>query len=332
MEPGDEGGRSGLAFVATGALILLAGQAQAAGTPVGTVIQNEAQVEYDAGGTRVSVGSNFADITVIERIEVTLVAQTSQVLVSPGEADRGLLFTITNLGNGPETFTLSADSNLPGDNFDPLPSVPPIYFDSDGSGDLTPGDVAYSPGSNDPTLAADESVSMLLVNSIPGGVVDGNIGLSELTVSSATGSGAPGDLLTGQGEGGLDALIGLSGGTASVSAEYLVADVRLDIVKSVAVSDPFGGAQPVPGATLAYTITVEAITAGVAGNTVLNDAIPANTSYLPASITLNGSPLTDAADGDVGEFDAGANAVVVRLGDLTIADGLQTVVFEVTID
>ena len=71
---------------------------------------------------------------------------------------------------------------------------------------------------------------------------------------------------------------------------------------------------------------------GVAGNTVFADAIPENTSFVPSSLTLNGAGLTDAADGDVGEYEGGSNSLVVRLGDLTIADGVQTIVFEVTID
>jgi hypothetical protein len=54
---------------------------------------------------------------------------------------------------------------------------------------------------------------------------------------------------------------------------------------------------------------------------------------VPGSITLNAGALTDAIDADAGELDtSGAPTVVVRLGDLTQADGIQTVVFEVTID
>ena len=98
------------------------------------------------------------------------------------------------------------------------------------------------------------------------------------------------------------------------------------------MSDPFGGVEPVPGANLAYTVPVEATSAGTAGNTVFTDPIPAFTTYVPGTITLNGASLTDAADGDAGEYNAGSNSVVVRLGDLTIASGLQTIVFEVTID
>jgi hypothetical protein len=43
--------------------------------------------------------------------------------------------------------------------------------------------------------------------------------------------------------------------------------------------------------------------------------------------------MSDATDTDDGELDTtGAPTVVVRLGDLTQADGQQTVTFSVTID
>ena len=66
---------------------------------------------------------------------------------------------------------------------------------------------------------------------------------------------------------------------------------------------------------------------------MLSDPIPAGTTYVPNSITLNAAALSDAIDADAGELDTSVTAtVVVRLGDLTQADGVQTVEFQVTID
>ena len=54
---------------------------------------------------------------------------------------------------------------------------------------------------------------------------------------------------------------------------------------------------------------------------------------MPGSITLNAVAISDATDADAGEFDiTGVPTVVVRLGDLTQGDGLQTIIFDVTID
>ena len=182
-------------------------------------------------------------------------------------------------------------------------------------------------------LAADAAVDMLLVNDIPAGVTNGQIGRSELTATAATGSGAPGDPFPNQGDGGVDAVLGVSGGTAASAGEYVVADVQLNIVKSVLVSDPFGGTEPVPGAVLTYTVTIEVTNSGTAANSVFADPIPSNTTYVASSITLNGGGLTDVAADDVGEIDtSGVPTVVVRLGDLTQASGVQTVSFDVLID
>ncbi len=303
------------------------------GTAAGTVIDNTALVEFDLGGTRISLNSNTVTVLVDERIDVLVTLLSPQTQVNAGAADRSLLFSVANTGNGTEAVRFSIDSVLGGDDFDPTPAVPAIYFDTDASGDFSPGDVAYSPGGNEPLLAADESINVLLVNNIPGGVVDGNVGRSELTATALSGAGAPGDVLANQGDGGVDAVIGTSGGAAAIIGEYVVGDVALSIVKSVVVVDPFGGSEAVPGATLSYTITVEVSNNGTAVNSVLTDPVPTNTSFVTSSISLNGGGLTDATDADSGELDvSGVPTVVVRLGDLTQADGVQTVSFQVTID
>jgi uncharacterized repeat protein (TIGR01451 family) len=320
-------------LVAFGGMLFAAPPSLAAGTAAGTVIDNTAQVSFDIGGTTLSLNSNTVSITVDERIDVVVTLQSPQILVAAGDANRSLLFRVTNNGNGGEGFALAIDSSLSGDDFDPVPAVPSIYFDTDASGDFNVGDVAYTPGSNDPQLLADGFVDILLVNDIPLAVNNGEIGLSQLTATSQTGNGAPGDVFAGQGEGGGDAVIGTSGGQASESGEYLVSDVAVSIVKSVIVADPFGGTQPVPGATLTYTVAVQVTNTGTASNSTVNDPIPVNTSYVPNSINLNAAPMTDAIDGDAGELDlTGAPTVVVRLGDLTQASGIQTVTFQVTID
>lgn len=304
-----------------------------AGTPAGTVISNTAQVDYEIAGTPITVSSNVSSVTVQERIDVVVVLQSPQILVAANDTDRALLFTVSNTGNGSETFQLAINSVLGGDDFDPTPSATPIYFDTDASGDFTVGDTAYVLGTNDPVLAADASVDVLLLNDIPGTVVNGEIGRSELTADSVTGTGVPGDVFAGQGDAGTDAVLGTTGGAGTDTGEYLVADVQINILKSVAIQDPFGGTEPIPGAMLIYTVTVEVTNGGTATNSVFNDPIPADTTYVPGSITLNAAGLTDAIDADAGELDtSGAATVVVRLGDLTQADGVQTVVFEVTID
>ncbi len=316
------------------ALALLAsGPAFAVGTPVGTSIDNQATVSFELAGTPVTLQSNTTTITVAERLDVVVTRQSAQVLVAPNDTGRAILFTVTNTGNGNEAFALAMDSVLGGDDFDPVPAVPAIYFDTDASGDFNVGDVAYNPGVNDPVLAADASVDVFIVNDIPGTVVNGNIGLSQLTASAVTGTGAPGTEYNGQGDGGTDAVVGNTGAEDTDVGEYLVSDVLVSVIKSQLITDPFGGSQPIPGATITYTITVEVTSTGTATASAVTDPIPTYTTFVPGSITLNALGLSDVIDADAGELDTGgAPTVVVRLGDLTQADGVQTVVFQVTID
>ena len=315
------------------AMLALSNTAVAAGTAAGTVIQNTANVAFDLGGTPLSLDSNTTTITVAERLDVDVTLQSPQLLVAANDANRALLFTVTNTGNGSETFQLAIDSGLAGDDFDPVPAVPAIYFDTDASGDFSVGDIAYAPGANDPVLAADASVDIFLVNDIPGTVINGQIGFTQLTASAATGTGAPGTEFAGQGDGGVDAIVGTSGAEDADVGEYLVSDVQINVIKSQVVTDPFGGNQPIPGATITYTVTVEVASIGTATASVLSDPIPTYTTFVPNSITLNAAALSDAIDADAGELNSsGAATVVVRLGDLTQADGIQTVVFQVTID
>ena len=305
----------------------------AAGTPVGTLVENTATVDYTLAGADYSVVSNTTTFFVAERIDVDVTLASGQVTVPAAATGQALLFTVTNTGNGSESFSLVVDSLLAGDDFDPEPAIPSIYFDSDSSGDFNIGDVAYSAGSNDPVLAADESIDILVVNNIPANVLNGQLGRSQLRATSLTGSGNPGDVYAGLGDGNTDAVIGTTGGTDSDVGEYVVQDVVISIRKSQLVTDPSGGNEPVTGATLTYTLIVEVTSAGTATGSAVRDVIPTFSTYVPNSITLNGAAISDATDLDDGEYDiTGAPAIAVRLGDLTQADGVQTVVFQVTID
>jgi uncharacterized repeat protein (TIGR01451 family) len=307
--------------------------AYALGTAAGTSIANTATVNFSVGGTPATATSNTSTLAVAEIVNVTMALQSATNSVAAGATGETLVFLVTNTGNAPETFTLAGNSVLVGDDFDPVPASPFLYFDTDASGDLSPADTPYVQGSNDPALAADASVRVIVVNDIPAGLADGNRGRSELAATAATGTGVPGTLFAGQGAGGVDAVIGTSGGRAAVFGEYLVGEIQISAVKSQTVADPFGGSRPVPGATITYQIVVTATGSGTALGAAFTDPIPASTSYVAGSLALNGAALTDAADADAGRFAATpAPAVNVVLGDLTAAAGAQTVVFRVTID
>ncbi|HEY7642507.1 MAG TPA: hypothetical protein VH814_22430 [Steroidobacteraceae bacterium] len=307
---------------------------QAAGTAAGTNIQNTAQVSYTVGSSTVTTSSNTSSVTVAEILDAVLTIAAPTVTVAPGATGEELVFTLTNTGNGTETFNLTAlSAGVVGDDFDPTLATPAIYFDTDNSGDFSGGDVAFNPGVNNPVLAANASVRLIVVNNIPAGVLNGNRGRSQLTAAAATGTGAPGTPFVGAGDGGVDAVAGTTGGDAQLFGEYLVADVQLTAVKSQTVVDQFGGARPLPGARINYQVVVTASGSGNANAAAFSDLVPTNTTYVAGSLRLNGAALSDGADADAGTFvSAPAPQVRVTLGNLTGGSGPQTIEFAVTIN
>jgi hypothetical protein len=184
-----------------GAFALLAAwanKAQAVGVAAGTNIDSTAHATYQVGAVNATATSNTASVKVAEILDVVVTLQTPSVPVLAGATQRAMLFRVTNTGNGAETFQLEMTSVLGGDDFDPAAAAPSIYFDTDASGDLSPGDAPYTAGGNDPVLDADAFVTVLVVNDIPAGVTDGNRGFSRLAATSRTGTGAPGTAFAGR--------------------------------------------------------------------------------------------------------------------------------------
>jgi uncharacterized repeat protein (TIGR01451 family) len=302
-------------------------------TPACTDIVNRATATYTIGAEEFIKDSNATSTLVAQLLDVSVVWQdAASITVSPGDSERVLTFLLTNTGNAADSYLLEGLSALPDDDFDPL--LGDIYLDSNGSGAYEPGDDAlYVPGVNDPVLDAGESLVVFLLNDIPAGLDDGNEGDSRLTAKSNIGSGDPGTVIPGATGCGADAVIGTSGGSAGDIGTYIVSNVIVDVVKSAAVSDQFGGTQPIPGATITYTITVSFSGSGAAEGVVITDIIPENTTYTAGTLTLNGSSLSDPLDGDTGDVGGTTPGVVkVILGDMPAGSADQTIVFSVVIN
>lgn len=313
---------------ALAALFVVGAPVQAAGTRAGTAIDNTATATYDTGAGTISIDSNIDSITVDELINAVVDwSDSADVVTTPGATDQVLSFQITNSGNGIETFALSTVSTISGDDYDP--SVTQIIID-DGDGIYEPGiDRVYSPGTNDPVLDPDQSLTIFVLSTTPGSTADGNRGGVRLVASSTTGTGAPGTSFPGAGEGGGNAVLGTSGGDDQDDGFYQVSSASVAIAKSSSIADAFGGTGAVPGSTITYTLVATTLGSGSLPNLVVSDAVPAGTTYVAGSLTLGGSALTDASDADAGEFSS--NSVRVALG--TVAGGqTRTITFRVTIN
>ena len=317
-------------LVVASASIMFAEPARATGTAAGTTISNTATATYtDGGGNPINVPSNKVDIRVDEILNVTVAsANPGDVATLPGSTNQVLSFTVTNTGNGTEAFRLSPVNAIGGDNFDP--NTTSLVLDTNGNGVYDAGvDTVYNAGSNDPVLAPDTSVKVFLLSTIPAAAADGERGQTDLIASAVKGTGAPGTVFAGQGQGGGDAVVGATTASGRDKGFYVVNSATVTFVKSASVLDPFGGSKAVPGSIITYTLVATVSGSGSLANLAAGDPIPANTTYVPGSITAQAAALTDATDADAGEF--AANRVTVRFG--TVPGGqTRTVTFKVKIN
>ncbi len=309
---------------------LCAGPALAAGTPAGTNITNVATATYELpGGGEASVDSNSVTLKVDELLDVSVAwGDPADVAATAGATAQILKFTVTNGGNGAESFTLGTIANGGGDDFDP--AVTSIVLDTNGNGAYDAGvDTVYSSGSNDPQLDPDQSVAVFVVSTIPAAAGDGHRGRVDLTAVAKTGSGAPGTSFAGLGQGGGNAVVGATGADAEDDGYYRVAKATVAFVKSATVADAFGGTAAAPGSIITYSLAATVSGSGSLANLRVADPVPAGTTYQPGSLTLEGGALTDAADADAGSFTG--TAVNVALG--TVAAGsTKTITVQVKID
>ena len=263
------------------AFLLLGPQLSAQGTPAGSHIRNWATLAYTSSGFGYVVPSDTVDLIVAQVAAVGLQAPQSSG-ASPGTA---VVFahTLTNLGNGLDSFSVAATS---------VPAWPlTLYRDVNSNGVLDGGDIALS----GPVAVASGSTAALLVQiAIP---ASGSAGVTDTITITATSrfdgavSGSVRDLL-------------------SVSSAPIAFGVTKQVDRTAAAA----------GDTLTYTLDYVASGTDSASAVQIADTIPAGASYMAGTIRFNGVPQTDAADGDAGRLVAVGNGVVaVSLG--TVAAG-----------
>ncbi|MEA2076861.1 MAG: DUF11 domain-containing protein [Candidatus Marinimicrobia bacterium] len=271
--------------------------AYAAGTPAGTVITNQATGEYkDANGNAMaSVTSNEVTTTVTQVAGVDVSpASSSSNMASGGTASFPL--TVTNTGNGSDTFDLTqVDVETGGGN-----NTVEIYYDADGDGVVDGGETTVSATS---ALAADAEYDIIvLVTNVSG--ADGSYTTVTLTATSQfNGSVSDNSTLT-----------------ATVSASDLVVTMTVD------------NASPQPGDIVTYTITGQNNGSASADDVLFSAPIPTNTTYVPGSLRITTASRTDADDADSSDYNVTTSgAVTLNYGDIA-ASASGYVTFQVQID
>ena len=307
---------------------LWAAPAMAGGVPAGTLIENTAQATYDIGGGTETIDSNTVELRVDELLDVAVTSLNSGPIASDGD-DVVLTYSVTNTGNGPEAYDLTVNPAVGGNDFDP--TINGIAVDTNGNGVYDDGiDEILTGPEQTAELAADEVLTVFVLLSIPSGVVDGNEADVDLLAEAVTGTGVPGTVFAGAGVDGSDAVAGPNGADDNAIGSITIGITTVDLVKSAVVVDPFGGTTIVPGSIITYTLTASVTGSGTAAGLVVNDPIPDNTTYQTATLTLDTAPLTDAADGDVGQA-SDVDGISVDLGD--VAGGTtHSITFDVAID
>ncbi|MBI4826560.1 MAG: hypothetical protein HY807_09110 [Nitrospirae bacterium] len=333
-------------------LFITSGLVHAAATPAGTVISNIAKANYNISGTpQPMVEAAPVNFLVDRKLDVNVSeANGTRTVAAPGDqgaAYKCLGFNVTNEGNALQDFILTLSNQAGGsdpfggtDNFNVTAGLTAVVDDGDGI--CNAGDTADYINN----LAAGSTVRVWVRGDIPLAQVEGDIAAIILTAQVRESEGAPGAAITddngsidipeiiddvfADGTGDTD---NNNDGRDSDTDSFIVAGAVVSSVKSVSILDPSGGAEPVTGAVLTYTISVTVSGSETALNVVITDPVPANTTYNPGTLMLDAVVLTDVSDADAGDVDASTpGTVTVGLGNLTSASPAHTITFKATIN
>lgn len=309
------------------ALLSVSAPALAAGVAAGTFIENTATATYTSGTTTETVDSNTVTILVDELLDVTVSTLDASALPL-GSGSAVLSFQLHNSGNGPEAFELTPDVAVTGDDFDPALSL--VAWDSNGNNVYDAGiDTVIPSGGATPVIAAEGNLRIFVVVTLAGSPADGDTADVRLTATAVTGSGPAGTKFAGQGTGGGDAIVGNSTAEDDDIGTLLAEIGAVSLIKSATILDQYNGSDAIPGATVTFRIVASVTGAGSVSGLVVTDDIPTGTTYVAASLELDGDALTDGTGDDEGEADS--SGIAVDLGTVAGGDS-HTIEFSVTID
>ena len=333
-----------LALIALSSLGALQ-SAFAVGTPSGTTISNQATVDYSvAGVNQTQITSAAATFVVDSRIDLTVSeVSTNATQTNPGQVNVITTFRVSNTGNSTQGYQLSvaneaSGATLFGQTDNQNVNNLRIFVDN-GNGVYDAGTDTATNINSLITDADGESLLVFVLADIPVAATNNQYANVRLQAIAAV-PGTNGATVATQTAGAdnpavVDVVFADTARDATESAadQYWIRSAALTITKTAAViSDPFNGTsgarKAIPGAVIEYTIVVTNNSTTTAADAVtVTDAIPANTAFVPGSITLNGGGLPDT------NYIVGPPArVVVSSGVVAANGGTATVTFRVTIN
>jgi hypothetical protein len=162
--------------------------AYAKGVRAGSIVTNTATATYDVGPTTTTINSNTVSMRIDEVLDVTVASRDANDAGVAADAKAQVrTFTVTNAGNGPEAFNLSALA-VNGNAFNPAVTI--VAIDTNGDGIYEAGtDLLVANGNAGPVLEPDASYTVLVLSDIPATAADasrGEVRLSALAVTGVT--------------------------------------------------------------------------------------------------------------------------------------------------
>ena len=274
-----------IAFVAGGAAFLPS--AHAAAPSAGTNISNIASASYtDSNGSNKTVTSNVVSTTVLQVASFTLIADQTKTANANGQVS--LSHTLTNTGNGTDTFTVAVVNNDTRNNttdkFDF--SGLNVYLDANKDG---------VPDSQTPvtsvTLAAGQSVNLIVqATTASNNVTAGDLG--KLTVSAISG-------------------FDTSVTAKNVDTVKITNGAVISLLKSASVSNVDATSSSPAAREVEYTLAYQNTGNTTATNVTITDVLPSSLTYVAGSATVNGTAVSDAADADGYNFTSGTATLVI---------------------
>jgi uncharacterized repeat protein (TIGR01451 family) len=256
------------------------------GATMGTVYNNAMNVTYTAGSNTFTSSSNGRSVTVGVTRGVAITPTSAASTHEPEDSIK-YYFTLKNTGNKKDVLLMSFGSSL---------SLPwKFYKDVNNNG-------IYQ--SNDTQLASTDSVNfsdslhVFAIAITPVVATDQQTDVTSFTVTSA-------------------------GDNTKFQSSVATTTINIAVISLTKAVAPLGN-QP-PGIQMTYTVNYSNTGHGHAYNFVIKDFAPDSTTYVPGSITLNGSSVSDAVGLKNGKW------IVVQVG--TVAGGASgNMQFKITIN
>jgi uncharacterized repeat protein (TIGR01451 family) len=286
-------------------VILVASSAWAQSvTPAGTPIGNQASATYTDGSAVVRTVTSNVVITNVQQVGGVTVTAPGAKTASPG-AQVVYSHTITNTGNGTDSFTLGLTTGGT-----VIQTNTAIYIDANNDGIADNG--VNLVGST-VSLAAGASVHVLVTGTVPVAATSSQTGTMTITATSVF------DNTQNQ---------------SNIDTTTVTGNAVINVTKSLSATSGPTGTTPVT-VTLTYTNNGNATASAV----TLTDTLPAGMTYLAGtgrwSVTGAATVLTDASDGTQGtsptiNYSVSGSTITAIIN--TVPVGVSgTVTFQVTI-